>query len=134
LNNTGNIRGSFVAVLQEFQNNQVVNTVTAQGQLVGSVANANISLTSANVSITSSNGNSVGNFGLFLNGPANTGPTLGITYSDFTSGSIDSYVATASSINNIPGINTLTGTNVSFTRVPPLTTINYNYTITITIN
>jgi hypothetical protein len=136
LNNTGNIRGSFVAVLQELNAQQnPVNTITAQGQLVGSATTATVSLTSANVSITSSNGNSVGNFGLFLNGNT-TGPTLGVTYSDFTSGFIDSHVATSSAINNIPGSTTLTGANVTFQRASATTpgTANYDYVITITIN
>jgi len=134
LNNTGNIRGSFVAVLQELNAQQnVTNTITAQGQLVGSATSTNLSLTSANVSVTSSNGNSVGNFGLFLNG-APGGPTLGVTYSDLTSGFIDSYVATSSAIN-VPGSTTLTGANVAFSRVSTTTsTVNFNYIITITIN
>jgi hypothetical protein len=134
LNNTGNIRGSFVAVLQELQGNQISNTITAQGQLVGSATTATVSLTSANVSITSTNGNNVGNFGLFLNGPPG-GPTLGVTYSDLTSGFIDSYVPPTSSPINVPGSTTLTGANVAFQRASTAPgTANYNYTITITIN
>jgi len=135
LNNIGNIRGSFVAVLQELDAQQnVTNTITAQGQLVGSATSTNLSLTSANVSVTSSNGNSVGNFGLFLNGAPNNA-TLGVTYSNFTSSFIDSLVATGSTLNNIPGSNTLTGTNVAFDRAPtPTNNPNYNYVITITIN
>jgi hypothetical protein len=135
LNNTGNIRGSFVVVLQELdpQQQNVVNTITAQGQLVGSATTTNVSLTSANVSVTSSNGNNVGNFGLFLNGNT-TGPTLGITYSNLTSGFIDSHVATSSAIS-VPGSTTLTGANVTFQRASTAPgTVNFNYTVTITIN
>jgi hypothetical protein len=134
LNNTGNIRGSFVVVLQEVQQNTVVNTVTAQGQLVGSATSATVNLTSANVFVTSSNGNSVGNFGLFLNGAPGS-PTLGITYSDFTLAFIDSHVTTFSAIN-VPGSTTFTTPSpAAFQRSSASPgTANYNYTITITIN
>jgi hypothetical protein len=75
----------------------------------------------------------VGNFGLFLNGaPGNS--TLGIIYSDLTSGFIDSRVAAAGSVISVPGNTTLTGNNVVFQRAAPAGTVSYNYTITITIN
>jgi hypothetical protein len=138
LNNTGNtggnIRGSFIAVLDELVNNNIVNRIVAQGQLVGTATNTNINLSSSNVFANATNGDNIANFSIFLTGTNNTQVTLGISFSNLTNSSIESFVSGNTNNVTLPGTSTLSGGNVGFTRITTTTaTVNYNYTITVTL-